>query len=73
MDADQPQGNPCLAEKPRQDFAIDLPDLDEDETATGIFFAGESGLLRAKKSWKVNPTVAPRFSLTSHAIACGLI
>ena len=60
MDADQPQGNPCLAEKLRQDFAIDLPDLDEDETATE-YFSRVSRLLRAKKSWKVNPTIALGF------------
>ena len=39
MDADQPQGNPCLVEKLRQDFAIDLPDLDPDagEAANDYF------------------------------------
>ena len=34
MDSDQPQGNPCLAEKLRQDFAIDLPDLNLDDNET---------------------------------------
>lgn len=62
MDADQPQGNPCLAEKLRQDFAIDLPDLnlDDNETAND-YFARISRALRSKKNWKVNPTIALGF------------
>lgn len=60
MDADQPQGNPCLAEKLRQDFAIDLPDLEEDEAAND-YFLRVGRALRTKKNWKVNPTVALGF------------
>lgn len=62
MDADQPQGNPCLAEKLRQDFAIDLPDLDldEDETAAS-YFARVGRALRTKKTWKVHQTIALGF------------
>lgn len=60
MDADQPQGNPCLAEKLRQDFAIDLPDLDENETAAD-YFARVTHALRFKKNWKLHPTIALGF------------
>jgi len=62
MDVDQPQGNPCLAEKLRQDFALDLPDLDleEDETAND-YFSRVGRALRTKKNWKVNPTIALGF------------
>src|SRR6266516_7483620 len=60
MDADEPQGNPCLVEKLRQDFAIDLPDLDEDEAAN-TYFSRASRALRTKKNWKVNPTIALGF------------
>jgi hypothetical protein len=62
MDADQPQGNPCLAEKLRQDFAIDLPDInvDERETANG-YFSRVAHALRSKKHWKVRPTIALGF------------
>src|SRR2546426_4119942 len=62
MDADQPQGNPCLAEKLRQDFTIDLPDLnlDDNETAND-YFSRVSRALRSKKNWRVNPTIALGF------------
>ena len=60
MDADQPQGNPCLAEKLRQDFAMDLPDLDEDEAAN-TYFSRVGRALRTKKIWRVNPTIALGF------------
>ena len=62
MDADQPQGNPCLVEKLRQDFAIDLPDinLDEGETADD-YFSRVGRALRTKKSWKIHPTIALGF------------
>jgi len=60
MDADQPQGNPCLAEKLRQDFAIDLPDLDEDESAND-YFLRVGRALRTKKNWKVHSTIALGF------------
>ncbi len=60
MDADEPQGNPCLVEKLRQDFAIDLPDFDEDEAAN-TYFSRANRALRTKKNWKVNPTIALGF------------
>ena len=60
MDADQPQGNPCLAEKLRQDFTIDLPDLDENETAAA-YFSRVTRVLRFQKNWKVHPTIALGF------------
>jgi len=60
MDADQPQGNPCLAEKLRQDFAIDLPDIEEEE-APDTYFDRVRRSVRTKKSWKVNPTIALGF------------
>jgi hypothetical protein len=62
MDADEPQGNPCLAEKLRQDFSIDLPDLnlEENETATE-YFARVGRALRTKKNWRVHPTIALGF------------
>lgn len=60
MDADQPQGNPCLAEKLRQDFSMDLPDLDEDEAAN-TYFSRVGRALRTKKIWRVNPTIALGF------------
>lgn len=60
MDADQPQGNPCIAEKLRQDFELDLPELEEDETAS-TYFSRVSRALRTKKNWKVVPTIALGF------------
>ena len=60
MDVDQPQGNPCLVEKLRQDFGIDLPDLDEDED-TNAYFSRVGKALRTKKNWKVVPTIALGF------------
>lgn len=60
MDADQPQGNPCLAEKLRQDLAIDLPELDEDEQPQS-YFTRVSRALRSRKNWEVNPTIALGF------------
>ncbi len=62
MDTDQPQGNPCLKEKLRQDFAIDLPDLnlDDNETAND-YFERISRALRSNKNWRVNPTIALGF------------
>lgn len=60
MDADQPQGNPCLAEKLRQDFAIDLPDLEEDEAAN-TYFSRVNRALRTKKTWKLHPNIALGF------------
>ena len=60
MDVDQPQGNPCLVEKLRQDFGIDLPDLDEDEDASA-YFSRVGKALRTKKNWKVVPTIALGF------------
>lgn len=60
MDADEPQGNPCLAEKLRQDFTIDLPELEDDE-APNTYFSRVSRALRTKKNWRVNPTIALGF------------
>jgi hypothetical protein len=62
MDADQPQGNPCLAEKLRQDFAIDLPDLDLDkDEAANTYFSRVGRALRTKKNWRVNSTISLGF------------
>jgi len=60
MDVDQPQGNPCLAEKLRQDFGIDLPELDEDETPNS-YFSRVSRALRTQKNWEVSKTIALGF------------
>lgn len=60
MDVDQPQGNPCLAEKLRQDFAIDLPELDEDE-APNSYFSRVSRALKTQKHWEVSNTIALGF------------
>ena len=60
MDADQPQGNPCLAEKLRQDLAIDLPELDEDEPPQS-YFTRVRRALRTRKNWEVNTTIALGF------------
>lgn len=38
MDADQPQCNPCLAEKLRQHFVIDLPDTEARNTKLAGYF-----------------------------------
>ena len=48
MDADQPQGNPCLAEKLRQSFSIDLPDFEEEE-APEVYFDRVRRSVRTKK------------------------
>jgi len=60
MDADQPQGNPCLAEKLREDFAMDLPELNENEKPSAYFMRVGSAL-RKKKDWRVNPRIALGF------------
>jgi len=60
MDADQAQGNPCLAEKLRQDFGFDFPDLLEDETATQ-YLSRLTKLLKSKKEWAVNSSIALGF------------
>lgn len=60
MDVDQPQGNPCLAEKLRQDCALDLPELNDDETADD-YLSRIRRALRSKKSWTVNPNIALGF------------
>ena len=60
MDVDQPQGNPCLAEKIRQDCAIDLPELNDNETADD-YLSRIRHALRSKKSWTVNPNIALGF------------
>jgi very-short-patch-repair endonuclease len=60
MDADQPQGNPCLVEKLRQDFGLDLPELEEDETA--VHYLSRVGrALRNKKEWRVHDNIALGF------------
>jgi len=61
MDADQPQGNPCLAEKLRQDFAIDLPDIEEEEETPENYFARVRRAVRTKKNWRVHPSIALGF------------
>ena len=62
MDADEPQGNPCLAEKLKQDFSVDLPELDvESGTTATDYFSSVGRALRSKKSWRVHPTIALGF------------
>ena len=62
MDADEPQGNPCLAENLRQDFGIDLPDFDPDEDKTADnYFSRVERALKTKKNWKIHPTIALGF------------
>src|SRR2546426_4759053 len=60
MDVDQPQGNPCLAEKLRQDFAIDLPELNDEENADD-YFSRVRRDLRSKKNWTVSSNIALGF------------
>ena len=61
MDADQPQGNPCLVEKLRLDFAIDLPDIEEEEETPDTYFNRVRRSVHTQKRWKVNPTIALGF------------
>jgi hypothetical protein len=62
MDADEPQGNPCLAENLRQDFGIDLPDFDPDEDRTADdYFTRVGRALKTKTNWKIHPTIALGF------------
>ncbi len=62
MDADEPQGNPCLAENLRQEFGIDLPEFDPDENKTAEdYFARVRRALKTKKNWKIHPTIALGF------------
>ena len=62
MDADEPQGNPCLAENLRQEFGIDLPDFDPDEDKTADdYFSRVGRALKTKKNWKIHPTIALGF------------
>lgn len=62
MDVDEPQGNPCLAEKLKQDFALDLPDLNLEENETvQKYLARVAKALQSKKNWRVHQTVALGF------------
>jgi very-short-patch-repair endonuclease len=60
MDADQPQGNPCLAEKLRRDFGIELPELEENELVTN-YLSRTSQALRKRKVWQVHKSITLGF------------
>jgi hypothetical protein len=60
MDLDQAQDNPCLLEKLRQDFSIDLPRLGDDDTADN-YLARVRKALKSKKTWNVHNNLAIGF------------
>ncbi|MEI8043855.1 MAG: DUF4011 domain-containing protein [Verrucomicrobiota bacterium] len=60
MDLDQPQDNPCLAEKLRQEFSLDLPPLDEEEELDR-YLNKVRRAIRTKKEWAVHRGIALGF------------
>ncbi len=60
MDLDQAQDNPCLAEKLRQDFSLDLPLLDEQDTISS-YLAKVRRAVKQRKGWIVHNSIALGF------------
>jgi|GEM_PF-3365260 len=60
MDADQPQGNPCLVEFLKKEFDLELPDLSEEESASDYLDKIEKAIQK-RKTWKVHRSLTLGF------------